>query len=583
MILGQLIPLAIVAIVIFALRTRGKRGSLLTTGQQTRYFFHYATLLTAALVTASGLSGVVGGLLDRSALVAADASQTALNLAMVIIGAPVTAVMATITKRRLTRDRRELDSFGWSLFITVASVAPVVVAMFGAYQTLLFLFQVEPYDGYALGQAAVWSLAWYVVMRVDRSGTSAHVGGRWIPLRCVVLALIGLVVGAVAVGQLVSSMTEHILDQFGAELLVSATQHTQRAGALLIVGGLVWFGYWIRGINRSPDSDAWRFVVIIFGVGGGLVTAIVSSATLLYQVAVWFIGTPTSTLAREHFAASPDALGAGTAGLLAWWYHRSILASRRGKEGGVASTHTTDRQSPGLRTEMDRIYEYVMSAGGLLTGATGLVLVLAGLLDGISGGGVLRGDTATNSLLLALILLFIGGPVWFVYWNTIHRHNRESGEQERTSLARRIYLVVLLGVGGLVALGAAISFVYILLRDIIEGRLAAVTVRDVRFPLSLLLVALAVAWQHLAPYRELHGAPAALQQRRVIVAGPPNADIEAFLQTLSNVETEWVQTVDGTWPPSGTEIVERLRQQLAAGSGDVMIIVTSSGVHVSAR
>jgi hypothetical protein len=315
----------------------------------------------------------------------------------------------------------------------------------------------------------------------------------------------------------------------------------------------------LRSVATAPQSEGWRFIVVLFGVGGGLVTALSAAAVACYQVAVWLVGSPQSSVAREHFGSFPEALGALGAGILVWWYHRSVLAARRSS----------------VRYEIDRVYEYVMAGGGLLASAVGLVFILVGVLDSFTGSRLLRGDTATNSLLLSLILIALGWPVWYGYWRGITARYRDDKPGERTSPSRRIYLLLLLGVGGLVALASAIAVVYIFLRDVIEGRVSSATVRDLRYSLAILIVASLVAWYHLSPYRQLHVATTTAPRRRVVIAGPPDERVSTFMNGLPNLDIEWIPTTTGAW------VYDEVFAHLASSNGDVMIVVTPSAVRIA--
>ncbi|MGA0065236.1 MAG: DUF5671 domain-containing protein [Ilumatobacteraceae bacterium] len=548
-----LLPLAVVAIVVFAVRNSRRSPSSLSTGQQARSFFQYAILLAAVLVASAGVAGTIGTVIDGATFVAADANDTALNLAMLLLGVPLTAILGVTTRRHLSGDRSDLQSFGWSLFITIGTVAPLVVAMFGAYQVLLFVFGVERYDGYALSQLLTWTGTWYAVRRVDRAtGRTPRT-----TLRHVVPALIGLTVAAVALGQLVAGLAQRIFDASSAAVIVPTTTMLHRGLALLVVGAVVWVIEWLRGVSSESGSEAWRFVVVLFGVTGGLVTAIVSLATAAYQIAVWLIGSPASEIARTHFETFPEAIGGVVVGVLAWWYHRSLLA-----------THRTES-----RTEIDRVYEYIMSAGGLLAAAVGAVILLVAVVEAVTGTRLIRGDTAINTLLLSIILLAIGIPVWSLYWRTtLHR----TGIEDRGSVSRRVYLITLLGVGGLVALGTAIATVYLFLRDLIEGRLASSTLRSLRYPLAMLLTSGAVAGYHFTVFRAEHvGGTGPRRRRRIVIAGPANAALDSALRLLPDLDIDWTTTNDGVWP------VDDVIAQIKDSRDDLVIVLTRNGPTIA--
>ena len=548
-----LLPLAIIALVVFSVRTARRRTSQLTTGQQVRHFFQYLILLVAVLVSAMGLSGTIGTVVDRATFVAADANETALNLAMLILGIPLTVLLGITARRRLAADRTEIQSFGWTLFVTVGTVAPLIVAMFGGYRTLLFVVQAERYDGFALTQLVVWGATWFVIRRIDRA-TSATPR---VALRHVVPALIGLVVSAVAVGQLASGLVQRFFDAASDAVFVPTTTLLHRGLALLVVGAAVWVVEWLRGLSREPNSDAWRFVVVLFGITGGLITAITSLSTAGYQTAVWLVGSPQSDVARTHFEALPEAVGGILVGVMAWWYHRALLASRRAD----------------ARTEIDRVYEHIMSAGGLLAAAVGAVILLVAVVEAVTGTRIIRGDTAVNTLLLSLILLIIGVPVWTKYWRvSLHRE----GADERGSITRRVYLVTLLGVGGLVALGAAIATVYLFLRDLIEGELASSTLRALRYPLAILLTSGAVGGYHFAVFRNEHAAGVGVRKHRhIVIAGPADAALDTALRAIPALDIEWTTTTEGTWP------VDDVVAAINDSRDDLVVVLGRSGVTIA--
>jgi hypothetical protein len=271
---------------------------------------------------------------------------------------------------------------------------------------------------------------------------------------------------------------------------------------------------------------------------------------------VWIIGSPESDVARTHFEAFPEAIGGVVVGILAWWYHRSLLAAHRTES----------------RTEINRVYEYIMSAGGLLAAAVGGVILLVAAVEAITGTRLIRGDTAINTLLLSIILLAIGIPVWSIYWRTtLHR----TGIEDRGSVSRRVYLITLLGVGGLVALGTAIATVYLFLRDLIEGRLASSTLRSLRYPLAMLLTSGAVAGYHFTVFRAEHaGGTSPRRRRRIVVAGPANAALDSALRLLPDLDIDWTTTNDGVWP------VDDVIAQIKDSRDDLVVVLSRSGVSI---
>jgi hypothetical protein len=340
---------------------------------------------------------------------------------------------------------------------------------------------------------------------------------------------------------------------------VDSTDQLATAMALLVIGAAVWMRYWIGGLSAWPDSEGWRLHVVLFGVAGGLITAIAAGATVLYRLAVWFLGTPSATDIGDHFSTLPSALGAACAGLVVWTYHRAALTARRGQR----------------RTEIDRTYDYVMAIGGVFASGIGVVILLGAFVEALTGGALLAGDPALNTLVLAVVLLIIGIPVWWVHWRAAGLHYASGEADEIESVSRRVYLISLIGIGGLVALGTGIATVYLFLRDVIDGTLASTTVRSMRIPLATLLTSGAITLYHLGVYRTDHAAREVAEPhtppRRVVLIGPHDAAVEQLVLSLGPVSVEWITTVGDTWA------IDQLREILLAQQGDIAITLTPSG------
>jgi hypothetical protein len=555
-IIGLLVQIALIALVVFGIRAIRHRRTDAPLSHQLRNVFQYVLLLALLIASASGISGLLGMAIDRADFVAADSSELALNLSLVLVGTPLLVAIGFWTRKRIAVDPTETSSAGWTLFVTVAVIATLTVALFGAYAMVRFAFMATDFDGFALAQFVVWGAAWVLVDRLDLR----FAADRRADFRHVVLALIGLGVSAVGIGRLVAALLERVtLPGSLNALLVDDTSPIANAAALLIIASPVWIRYWVRGLATAPGSDGWRLHVVLFGIAGGVITAIVAGATVLYSVAVWFLGSPRESEISDHFSSLPGALGAASAGLLVWAYHRAVLNSHR---------------QP-VRSEIDRTYLYVMAIGGLLAAAVGVVILFGAFIEALTGGALLAGDPAHNTLLLAVILLAIGIPVWWLHWRAAATHAEAGERDEVESLSRRVFLISLIGVGGLVALGTGIATVYLFLRDVLDGTLSSSTIRSLRIPLATLLTSGTISLYHLRCYRHDHASretssPRAVR-RRVVLVGPFDQSVDQLVRADGSVDVRWIGTVVGTWS------VDAVRQTLHEHPGDVVISLTPNG------
>jgi hypothetical protein len=99
-------------------------------------------------------------------------------------------------------------------------------------------------------------------------------------------------------------------------------------------------------------------------------------------------------------------------------------------------------------------------------------------------------------------LLVIGVPLWWRHWSSIRRFRVSQPQEEVSSITRRVYLFVLFGATGLVAVISMIILVFIVVEDLLEGELGSATINSIAVPVSLILTAGAVAWYHFAVFRE---------------------------------------------------------------------------------
>jgi hypothetical protein len=480
-IIGLLSPIIFIALIIVVVRkltSAGGRGGL--RGLSVRRFFQYLLLYCLIIISAIGLSGLLGRLLDRSTLVAADQTDLARSVSFVVVGIPLYIFVALWTRRRFLTDPSEAKSFGWSFYITLANITSLVMAMFALYETLTWAFGIHAYSGYSIARLVVWGTLWCAHWRLDvrltpkLSSRSHHLIG----------SLIGLGTAVVGLINLIGAVIERALKLGGDVLFVGSPNPIVKSAITLAVAIPVWFLYWVRTYSKSKRDPLWLAYVLLVGVGGGLVVAISCASTVLYSVLVWFLGQPRSLDASMHFQNTPSIAAAACVGVVLWWYHHAVLDDEI------------------TRTEIRRIYEYLMAGIGLLGAAAGLTMILVALLETISSSSVITGGSgARNALLAAATLLLVGTPVWWIFWQRIQSAKQKFSYQEHASPSRRIYLFLLFGIGGLTAVIVLLIGVFFLFDDIFKGNLGLETLHRARFCLGILITTGAVAGYHWVIYR----------------------------------------------------------------------------------
>ena len=557
-ILAMLIQLAVVVgIIVLIVRLISKRGAAPSenTGVSIRRFFQYTIMLVMLVLAGIGLTGLIDAALSGASSATQDTAAVALSIAFVVVGLPVFAGLALFTRRRLDTDPAEQRSLGWAFYLTAALIGSLVTTM---SVTTAFLGEWLA-DGdldralliSALLWGGVWAGHWWIAQRAadpDRMQIHLLLGSA----AGLVAVLVGAGVGiGAALGEIYDGLFSVAVIDTGVDALV-------RAAIILIVGAPVWWWYWYRHARTLTRTPLWFAYVLLFGILGGVVTLLTGAGIMLFGLLQWLIGDPGSTSAAVHFGFVPGAAAAIAIGALAWWYHRSVLGDQRER----------------TRTEVGRIYDYLLSGAGLAVAAGGLATLFAVALDAV-GGTEIASSTAGDAAATAITLLAVGLPLWWRFWSIIRSARRADPEAEVRSVTRRVYLFLLFGVTGVVAVVSLMITVFIFFEDLLEGTLGAATISSLAVPVSLLLTAGAVAWYHFTVFHEDRSVTVSEQRpvvREIIVVG--DAD---FASTIASGTTARVQRIGSCDHPKDADTLDELISALEVETHEQVVVVAANG------
>ncbi|GAA2166223.1 hypothetical protein FHX52_1000 [Humibacillus xanthopallidus] len=562
MIIGLLglvvIVVAVVAVVSAVRKASSHERAAPGDGHAIRRFFQYLVLYGLLVVAASGLSGLLGRAFGAQTFMVDD-TDLALSLAFTVVGLPLFTAVALWSRRNLVRDPAERQSLGWAAYVTLAALTSLTMAADALSTTVQGWLDVLPYAAESLAAlvvwGAIWGAHWWLHLRLVPAPHSVvhHLGG----------SLVGLVTAVTGLVVLLGTAVQQLVGM-GAEIVPSLRDQLISGAVGLAVGALVWGLYWLRTASREERTPLWFGYVLLAG-GAGLVMAIVAASTVLYTTLVWFLGDPEFTEALRHFVDAPTAAAFAVVGVVVWWYHQSVLGQ----------AHVT------ARTEVRRVYEYLMSAIGLLAAGVGLSLLVAAGIEAAAGPEVVViGDSAVNTLLLAATLLVVGAPVWWFFWHRIQRSVTADPAAELASPTRRIYLLLLFGLGGVAAVVSLLVGVYLLFQDLVQGTFGPETIRAMRIPIGILLSTGAIAGYHGAVYRsgrELapHAGPHG--PRYVLLVGPADPEIaHAVAHETGGRVQAWTTETGGTaW--SIEDVMTAISTSPSAS--EVLVLSDPSGVH----
>jgi len=564
-ILLSFLPLLImIAVVVLVIRKVSKRAtSSSNTAQPVRLFFQYALAFGLFMIVTVGLAGLLSRALDVSNIVNADQSSLASNLAFVVVGGPLLAGITIWLRNSLRENPSEGHGLIPTFFATLAAIVSLLVFLSSAIAALHNVISGDEVLGSTLGRTIVWGTALILVLKISNSVIPKndfriqYFVGSFITALAALIGLVQVLGGVLAL--LLSQQTFFDTQKLA---LVSPDNPIGTGLGTLVMSGALWIYYWIKNANTNKSDTLWLAYVLIAGVGGTLVIAITSLSISLYQVLVWFVGEPSSQNAGEHFASIPQSVATAFAGFLFWWYHKSLLPNES------------------ERTDVQRTYEYLVSAISLIASAIGISIVIVALIESLTSQVQLAGAGAINTLLGAGTVIVVAGPVWWHFWSRIQSIARAESNAEHSSPVRRIYLFLLFGVGGIVAIVSLITIVVQLFDGILSSNLGANTFSEMRFAIGILISTGIVAGYHWEIYRHEKSVEVsfATTATNVLLVGPTSPELIQKIKSATGAKVSFLQRADASelvWP---TEHVIELVAQ--SKEDDLLILLEATGVKV---
>ena len=528
--------------------------------QPVRLFFQYALILGLFITFNVGLAGLLGKIIGTSSDVVADQSSLASNLAFVVVSGPLLAWLLLWLKKSIARNPLDAAGFIPTFFATLAAIISLLVFLSSAIAASYNLIEGAPTLGYTSARAIVWGLALILVLRAS----NAVIPKNDFRIQYFVGSLITAIAAIVGLTKVLADLFSTILSQpifLGAQApaLISTGEKLLDGFGTLVIASALWFYYWIKNANTKTNDTMWLSYVLVAGVGGSLVLALTSLTVTIYQVLVWFVGEPTSQIAAEHFGGLPVSSASAIVGLLAWWYHKSLLP-----------LHSQ-------RSETQRTYEYVVSAISLIASTVGLAIIIVAIFESFTSS-IIVGDAAINTLLGAVTVILVSGPVWVRFWSRIQRFTKTSEQEELASPIRRIYLFLLFGVGGIAAIISLITVVFQIFDGILSSTFGNATLNEMRFALGILISTGIVAAYHWEIYRHEKDIDVSFgaQTKSVLLVGPVDQDFVIKLKQATGAHVTFWERTDATdvaWPLD--QVVELVQQ---SNSEQLLVILETTGL-----
>ncbi len=438
--------LAVVLIVVAVIQRTSKKGDPTGDGADV---IAYLVLALAMGVSGFALAELVSTAFPGDRFVFDPAQNVATALASLVVAAP----FAFFFWRRQARRRATYPaSAGWTLYLALMEAVFMTAFVVTAVMFITGLIdesRASAWTGAVVFGAFVGFHEWAALRtppRSDSAELSRVIGSA--------IGLVTLVVGTVGV------LSQLFADMFSLALNVGFHPFT----AMLLVGAPVWAYRWFRPWDAEPGAP--RVAWTVGATVASLTVAIGATTYLLFTVLQYLLtDTPPAT---SHFDGIPVPLSLAIVAVPVFVVHRRAL----GRE----------------RTNPVRLYEYVMAGIGLAAA----VVAAIGLTVVAFDRSIIVGGAAEDIVAVTTILV-VGLVLWRLY---TARSQRGAVEDETVAWPRRIYHLGLGIVFALVAAGALISTLLIVLRRALgsDGGESLLT------PLAILLYTGLAAWYLLAGF-----------------------------------------------------------------------------------
>ena len=473
-VLAFLFPILLLGGACFGLIVVLARRSGRDIGATLRRFFQQGMLLALVILVATGVTGLLSA---ADPDVVAGPGYQAFMLSCVIVCTPALLLVAR-------RERRRTGGSGFSGggYLVLAELISLVTAATGlslwAGSLLEGRFDIAP-----ASVMLVWGTVWAVHHRIGRSDRRQS--------GVLAASLIGLVTVSAFGVSVLEWVFERAYDTVAGSVMLARDAGAFRQPLIeLVVGTAIWLRYWAMLGQRGERTTLWRAYVLLAGVVGGLFTALVGVWNFAYLALDWWFGDPAGP-AGPHFRELPVTMAMIIVGGVVWRYHHTLIRS----------------EGPEMRTEVDRAHDYTVAGVGLIATVGGTAAVIAAAVQALTPATVLY-PSDRSEFVAAVTVLLVGAPLWWRHWTGIQRVRVADPSREVASPTRRIYLIALFGLGGVVALVSLLVLVYRALEQVLGPGVGAGTVLAIRWPLALVCtVGLTAAYHRTVRRTDLLEAP----------------------------------------------------------------------------
>ena len=507
-ILGLLVPIALIALIIYGIIVWRRRASEHAPEEDTdpgigtvRRLYFYVVAFVSLMMTASGIVLLVQFVLDSVVgdnLISDSTTRLAAGASLLIVGAPLWFFHWRYMQRAVEEQPVETRSILRKLYIYITLAVAGSILIYTALNLLNWIFRTDDFSGYDLAAFVVWGAVWAFHWLIEeREGQSSPETRAIRRLYIYIASLVGLVMLSLGSGRVLYFI---LLEGYNA--LVSTPLLTDDSGlwrhamrdmlAVAIVGAVIWALHWLYIARRDYDSVLRQVYMYIFAILGGVVATLTALGIIIHEFLTWAFGTYSADTVAQHFEFLPGSVAMLAGGAALWAYHWHRVRYEADESGGTTLSAR-------------RAYTYILTAIGTGALAVAIFMLVSAALKLILasfGDVVVGGDQWKRPLINIITLAVLGGPVWGYYWQNIQSRTLALETDERQAISRRIFIFAALGIGVLALLGSVSALLFIFLQDLLDFSFSLGTLDDMVEPIAIIAAAAAFLPYYWAVYRQ---------------------------------------------------------------------------------
>ena len=434
-----------------------------------RRLYFYAVAFITFEVVLWGLIGLLRSILSTSQ-VGAGGDALARALALTLVGVPIFALHWTWAQRASAADEEEHASSLRAVFLYGALLATLIPVTQNALalinRSLISLAGMDPFRA-ILGGSQTWVdnliailmnaiAAAYFSYVLRRDWATLHDTENFTDIRrlyrhlWLLYSLLMVIFGVQQIIRFMLYVPANLLGQISRDLFMNGL-------SLLLVGGPIWFFSWKtcqEALQQKGESDSLlRLGVLYLLALAGVATVLSMSGNVTDLILRWGLGEFKS--ASEFFSRITSPISIALPLGIVWayygrWLHHDI------RNFGDASR----------RDGLGRLYYYILSLAGLITGFSGTALLVTFILDMLVGRQIWGPDLRLR-ISAALAALIIGLPLWLMTWPRMQTQSLlqgSDGGSARRSVVRKTYLYLVLFASVIGGMVSAVTVVFRLLQ-----------------------------------------------------------------------------------------------------------------------